>query len=65
MLGFLSASICCFLAWMMGYFSFFVTLAKASTSLVANVNYAFTIELYPTTIRVTALGTSYSFGRIG
>lgn len=65
MLGFLVSGCACFLAWNLSTFSFYVTIAKAAISLVANVNYAFTIELYPTAIRVTALGTAYSFGRIG
>ena len=64
-IGFIISTIACFLAYCFFGFIFWVTIARGVFEAVFLVIFPYTLELYPTLVRVTGLGMSSSFGRIG
>jgi sugar phosphate permease len=64
--GMLGTSVMSFLGWGLGFgFVLWVTMARAIVSVVFLVVYPFTLELYPTPIRGTALSMASGCARIG
>jgi len=63
--GFVIASTACFLAYSFFGFIFWVTIARGVFEAVFLVIFPYTLELYPTLVRVTGLGMASSFGRLG
>ena len=63
--GFIIASVACLFAFCFPGFILWVTIARGVFEAVFLVIFPYTLELYPTIIRVTGLGMSSSFGRLG
>ena len=61
--------ICCILAAFLTpgtpFFAFLTLIAKFGVSAAANVKYMYTAQLYPTSIRNTAVGTCSTIARVG
>jgi len=64
-IGFIVAATACFLAYSFFGFIFWVTIARGVFEAVFLVIFPYTLELYPTLVRVTGLGMASSFGRFG
>jgi hypothetical protein len=64
--GLIGTSVMSFLGWGLGFgFVVWATMARAIVSIVASVVYPFTLEIYPTPIRGTALSMASGCGSIG
>jgi len=64
-LGFIISSAASFLAYSSFGFIFWVTIARGISEAIFLVIFPYTLELYPTLVRVTGLGMASSFARLG